>query len=48
MDDCIVRYNTNHKGFPFRISSKSETMSSIIKSVKKDIIDWKMAVITSQ
>ena len=48
MDDCIVRYNTNHKGFPFGTLLKSETISPIVKSVKKDIMDWEVAITTSQ
>ena len=39
MNNRIIRYNTNHKGFPFGTSSKSETISPIIKPVKKDIMD---------
>ena len=45
MDDYIVRYNINYKGFLFKILLKSEIMNSIIKLVEKDIINWKMAVI---
>ena len=48
MDDRIVRYNANHKGFPFGTSSKSETMSPIVEPVEEDIMDWEVAVATSQ
>ena len=45
INNHIIRYNINHKGFPFEILLKSETMSLIIELVKKDIIDWEVAVI---
>ena len=48
MDNCIIKYNANYKKFLFRILLKSEIMNSIIKSIKKDTINWKMAVATSQ
>ena len=48
MNDCIVRYNVNYKGFSFETLLKSKIISLIIEPVKKDIINWKMAVATSQ
>ena len=48
MDNRIIKYNTNHKRFPFGILSKSEIINFIIELVKKDIIDWKVAVTISQ
>ena len=47
MDNCIIKYNINYKRFPFETLSKSETISPIIKSIKKDIMDWKVVVIIS-
>ena len=48
MDDCIVRYNINYKKFLFKTLLKSEIISPIIKSVKEDIINWKMIVVIFQ
>ena len=48
MNNCIVRYNINYKGFSFGTSLKSEIMNSIIKLVKKDTIDWEVVVIIFQ
>ena len=48
INNHIIKYNTNYKRFPFKTSSKSETMSPIVKSVEEDIINWKVAVATSQ
>ena len=46
MDDYIVKYNINYKRFPFRILSKSKIISFIVELVKKDTMDWEMAVTT--
>ena len=48
MDDCIIRYNVNHKRFPFGTLLKSEIINLIIKSVEEDIMDWEVAVAISQ
>ena len=48
INNHIIRYNINHKRFPFEILLKSEIINLIIKSVEKDIMDWEMAIITSQ
>ena len=48
MNDYIIKYNTNHKRFPFKTLLKSETINLIIKPVIKDIINQKMTVTTSQ
>ena len=39
INNRIIRYNVNHKRFPFGTSSKSEIMSPIVEPVKKDIIN---------
>ena len=39
INNRIVRYNANHKKFPFKTLLKSEIINPIIKSVKKDIIN---------
>ena len=44
IDDCIIRYNINHKRFPFRTLLKSKTISPIIELVEEDIIDWEVAI----
>ena len=44
MDDHIVKYNTNYKRFLFKTLSKLEIINPIIKPIKKNTMDWEVAV----
>ena len=48
INDCIIRYNINYKGFSFKTLLKSEIINFIVELVKKDIMDWEVIVVISQ
>ena len=44
LNDRITQYNNNHKGFSFTSTSKPVVLKSIIKSIKKKIINWETSI----
>ena len=44
LDDHITWYNNNYKRFLFVSALKSVILESVVKPVKKEIINWKASV----
>ena len=47
LDDCIIWYDNNHKGFSFISALKPMMLEPIIKPVKKKAMDWEVSVIAA-